>query len=137
MYPQPKPSRGTHVLDRDAKRYQLEQAELLAKAAARKRDHWGCRWPDHKCHGPIEVAHIFFDKGMGGDHGTVSDTWNLMTLCASRHRLGTPSIHGKQLRVEPETADMADGPCSFWKRDEHNVWVCVGRELRIGVLEHD
>lgn len=132
-----KPARGSYVLDREQRRYEIVKAERLAKAAARKRDHWGCRWPNHKCRGPIEVAHIFFDKGMGGDHGTVSDTWNLLTLCASRHRLGTPSVHGKDLRVEAETADMADDCCSFWERDEHGIWICVGVELAIGVLRKD
>lgn len=132
---QPKPARGTHVLDRAQQRAAIVQAERLAKAAARKRDHWGCRWPGlHQCRGDIEVAHIFQDKGMGGDHGTVSDTWNLMTLCSWMHRRGPASIHGKKLMVMPETPLGADGPCAFYRLDEHDVWVCVGVEERIGVL---
>jgi hypothetical protein len=72
---------------------------------------------------------------MGGDHGLVSDTWNLMALCSWAHRRGTPSVHGKLLKVEPETAAMADGPCSFWARASVlDEWVCVGVESAIGVL---
>jgi hypothetical protein len=134
MNPQPKPARGTHVIDRETKRYQIELAERDAKGLARKRDSY-CRWPEkHTCRGVIEVAHIFHDKGMGGDHGLVSKTWNLMTLCAWMHRLGPASIHGKQVRVEPETPYGADKACSFWRLDEHGEWVCVGVEVRIGVL---
>lgn len=134
--PQPKPLKGTHVLDREAARYEIEKKERIAKGLARSRDYWGCRWPqdDHKCRGEIEVAHIFHDKGMGGDHGTVSQTWNLLTLCSWQHRRGPQSIHSKDLRVEPETDLGADAACSFWRRDEHGIWVCVGVEIRIGVL---
>lgn len=126
----PKPSRGTHVIDREAQRYQIVQAERIAKAAARKRDHWGCRWPEpHVCRGGIEVAHIL-DKSLGGP----SETCNLMTLCAWVHRRGPASIHGKQLMVMPETPLGADAACAFYRRDEHDVWVCVGVEVRIGML---
>ena len=33
----PKPDRGSYVLERASKRYRLEQAEKLAKAAAKRR----------------------------------------------------------------------------------------------------
>lgn len=134
--PVPKPARGTHVLDRELQRYQLLQLERIAKSVAKKRDAWGCRWPElHKCRGPIEVAHVFEDKKMGGDHGRLSHSSALMTLCAARHRLATPSIHGKLLKVEPETELGADGPCSFWHRPTLlDDWICVGVEIRIGVL---
>lgn len=131
----PKPQRGTHVLDRETARYAIVKAERLAKALAKRRDHWGCRWPEvHRCRGPIEVAHIFEDKKMGGDHGRLSHSAALMTLCAWIHRLGPASIHGKQLRVEPETEFGADAACAFYRLDEHGIWVGVGVEVRIGVL---
>lgn len=129
-----KPARGSYVLDREQRRHAIVKAERLAKAAARKRDHWGCRFPAHKCRGELEVAHIFRDLSLGGS----SETSNLMTLCSSVHRRGTPSIHGKQLRVEPEDDSLgADGPCSFWRLDEHGIWICVGVESAIGVLRND
>lgn len=132
---QPRPVRGEHVLDRELRRAKIVAAERLAKAAAKRRDGWGCRFPDHKCRGPLEVAHIFIDKGLGGRRvGAINDTWNLMTLCAFTHRLGTPSIHSKDLKVDAETELGADAACSFWRRDEHGIWCCVGVEVRIGVL---
>lgn len=136
MYPQPKPQRGEHVLDREAQRLELRKAEAIAKTKAKVRDSFTCRWPEkHVCRGPLEGAHIFYDKGMGGDHGTVSDTWNILTLCSWIHRRGPVSIHGKQLKVEAETPYGADWCCSFWRRDEFEAeWRCVGVESAIGVI---
>jgi hypothetical protein len=131
----PKPARGSHVLDREKKRAEIEKDEEAAKKSAKLRDGLRCRWPEaHKCRGLLEGAHIFRDKGMGGDHGTVSDTGNLMALCSWIHRRGPQSIHGKQLRVEPETSRGADGPCSFYRLDANDEWTCVGVEITIGVL---
>jgi len=132
----PKPARGAFQLEREKTRADIEKAEEAAKKLAKKRDGFVCRWPEaHKCRGLLEGAHIFEDKGMGGDHGTVSDTWNLMALCAWLHRRGPATIHGKLLKVEPETPDGADGPCSFWRRATiQDEWTCVGVETAIGVL---
>jgi len=131
----PKPPRGAYVLEREDKRSKIEKAEDEAKRRAKARDLFSCRWPEaHKCRGLLEGAHIFRDKGMGGDHGTVSDTWNLMALCAWMHRKGPVSIHGKQIKVEAETEDGADGPCAFYRKDERDEWVCVGVEIAVGVL---
>lgn len=131
----PKPQRGTHVLDREAARYAIVKAERVAKALAKRRDHWGCRWPDHKCRGPIEVAHVFTAAGMGGDPQLIrTQPENLMTLCSWVHRHGPQSLHSRDLKIEAETPLGTDGPCAFYRRDEHGFWISVGVELAVGVL---
>lgn len=131
----PKPSRGAYQLAREKIRAEFEKAEDDAKKRAKRRDGYVCRWPElHKCRGLLESSHVFRHKGMGGDHGTVTNTGNLMSFCAWIHRRGPASIDGKQLKVEPETPDGADGPCSFWRQNEHDEWVCVGVERLIGAL---
>lgn len=132
----PKPLRGQHVLDRDEERAQVERAESAAKIAAKKRDRYTCRWPEaHVCRGMLEGAHIFEDKKMGGDHGRLSHSRELMAVCSWIHRRGPHSIHGKQLKVEPETDQGADGPCAFYRRETLlDEWSCVGVETAIHVL---
>jgi len=132
----PKPLRGSHVLARETARAEIEKAEDLAKRLAKVRDHYVCRWPElHKCRGLLEGAHIFEDKKMGGDHGRLSDTSQIMSVCMWIHRTGPVSIHSKQLKVEPETSFGADGPCAFYRRETLlDPWVCVGVESSIGVV---
>lgn len=130
MYPQPKPLRGEHVLEREDQRAKDRKAEAVAKTKAKVEDNFTCRWPEkHICRGLLEGAHLK-DKSLGGED--VPE--NLITLCSWIHRRGPESIHGKQLRIEPETPRGARGPCSFWRHGYLDGWICVGVELRIGVL---
>lgn len=133
--PRFKPPRGTYKLEREQKRKEIAVAEDENKKAAKHRDGWECRWPEkHKCRGILEGVHIFEDKKMGGDHGLVSKTWNLMGLCSWIHRTGPESIHSKDLWVEPLTERGADDICEFWRRGEDGVPYSVGKEELIGVL---
>ena len=134
--PVPKPERGSGVLERErvvADRKALERDVALR---VKLRDGFKCRWPEvHKCRGGLEAAHIR-DKSLLGDTSTANE----ITLCAWIHRRGPQSIHGKQLKVTPDTADGADGPCSFWKQASVNAYdgyYCVARERAIGILERD
>lgn len=133
---QPKPPRGSGVLEREkADRERREHEEQVAKAV-KKRD-GRCRWPEaHKCRGELEAAHIV-DKGMGGDHGLRTYTGNEITLCRWLHRSGPESIHGKQLKVEPLTPDGADGPCAFYRQAEDGSYYVVAQERAIGIIDKD
>ncbi len=135
----PKPLRGSLVFEREDRKRAIREAEQLAKRMAKVRDGWQCRWPGaHLCKGVVEVAHIFEDKKMGGDHGRLSVTAQLMTLCSFAHRRGPQSVHGKTFKVEPETPRGADGACAFYRRETLlHEWVCVGVEVAIGVLRKD
>lgn len=125
MKAQPKPPRGQHVLDREAARADYEAKLDAAKKAAKKRDGFVCRWPEvHKCRGLLEGAHLV-DASLGG----LPERKNIVTLCAWIHRRGPASIHGKQLHLEVETADEADGPLAFYRDG-----LCVGVETAVGVL---
>lgn len=129
-----KPQRGSAILARDKADAERKQHEREVADAVKKRDGYKCRWPEaHKCRGGVlEAAHLR-DKGMGGDHGIRTFTANEITFCPWIHRRGPESIHGKQLKVEPETAGAgANGPCSFWKKDDAGEWFMVARELHIG-----
>jgi hypothetical protein len=121
----PKPARGSHVLEREAKRAEYEKALDEAKRRAKRRDGARCRWPEvHKCRGGLEGAHLK-DASLGG----APHAMNIVTLCAWIHRSGPESIHGKQLAIEHETAYGADGPLAFYRNG-----TCVGVEITIGVL---
>lgn len=126
----PKPLRGQHVLDREEKRAEYETVLDLAKKAAKIRDSYACRWPElHKCRGLLEGAHLI-DASLGGEPVRS----NIVCLCKWIHRGGPQSIHGKQLRIEPETEQGADGPLSFYREDSKGEWTCVGCETAIHVL---
>jgi hypothetical protein len=110
---QPKPLRGSSTLAREEKRTTAQKQEADAKAEAKQRDGFKCRWPEpHKCRGPLEGAHIV-DKSLGG--ANVAE--NIVTVCRWIHRAGPESIHGKQLRVDTETPAGANAGLSFWRRD--------------------
>jgi hypothetical protein len=131
-----KPARGTYKLEKERLRKEAEDLETKHKNEAKHRDGWDCRWPEkHKCRGILEGVHVFVDKGMGGDHGAVSNTWNLMAFCSWIHRTGPQSIHSKDLWVEPITDRGADDICQFWRRGEDGVPYLVGKEVSIGALE--
>lgn len=128
-----KPSRGQRILDKedvDARALKLEREQ---KGLAKKRD-GKCRWPEaHKCRGgELEAAHIL-DASLGG----LMAADNLVTLCPWIHRRGPESIHGKQLRIEAETEQGANGPLSFWKQDEKGHYFMVKRETALFTYEQD
>lgn len=128
----PKPQRGTRVLDREEAQAAALKLERQEKGKAKKRD-GRCRWPEaHKCRFDLEAAHIV-DASLGGP----MDAENLVTLCGWIHRRGPESIHGKQLRIEKETARGAWGPLSFWKQDAAGVWFMVRRETAPFRYERD
>lgn len=116
-----KPKRGTGILEREKRQAIDEQIELAAKAEAKARDGWKCRWPvPHKCRGGLEAAHIQ-DASLGGE----MHPRNLVSLCAWIHRRGPESIHSKDLRMEPRGKTVgANGPVKFYKK----AW----SETRIG-----
>jgi len=111
-------------LEREQATAEALTIERKAKAAAKKRD-GRCRWPvAHKCRGgQLEAAHIV-DASLGG----AMDAKNLVTLCPWIHRRGPESIHGKQLQIVCDTERGADGPLSFFMRDERG-WFMVKREV--------
>lgn len=128
----PKPQRGQRVLDKEAHDAELDAIEKREKGKAKKRD-MGCRWPEkHKCRGGLEAAHIR-DASLGGEMASR----NLIVLCAWLHRRGPVSIHGKQLRIEPETARGADGPCAFYQQGVDGRFYLVARETAIRQVERD
>lgn len=137
-----KPQRGSATLEREKADKERESREQHVAKAVKARD-GRCRWPEaHKCRGMLEAVHIV-DKKMGGDHGLVTDTGNVVTLCRWIHRAGPESIHGKQLKVEKETERGADGPLSFWRQTDgfdalgQPVYAMVARESSPGVIERD
>jgi hypothetical protein len=122
----PKPAKGTALLARKAQRAKLRTAEDKAKAEAKKRDGYRCRWP--RCEYPrlrVEAAHLQA-KGMGGDHGTRSHRRNLMACCYLHHQ-GSRSLHSGDLRVQFLTREGADGACRFMEK-QAGRWVVVGEE---------
>lgn len=128
-----KPARGTAILAREEAAALALKTEREQKAIAKKRD-GRCRWPEsHKCRGgELEAAHVR-DASLGGD----MDAANLVTLCPWIHRRGPESIHGKQLKIECETARGANGPLSFWRQGEDGAYFMVKREIAPGVIEKD
>jgi len=127
-----KQPRGSYLLERDKARAAAEKIEREEKAKVRKRD-GRCRWPiQHKCRGGLEAAHIR-DASLGGDMRSS----NLITLCSWLHRRGPESVHGKQLQVVPLTSAGADGPVSFWRKDEDGKPYMCAQESAVGILERD
>lgn len=133
-----KPTRGAAMLQREKDDADRKAVEVEVAKAVKERDK-KCRWPErHKCRGALEAAHII-DKSKGGD----TATRNELALCAWIHRRGPESVHGKQLRVDCETPQGADGALSFWRQTgEYDalgqpVYHCVAREVQRGVLERD
>ena len=109
----PKPTRSLR-LERHDRKLAIRAKEDAAKKAAKIRDQHACRWP--RCayravKQPLDAAHLD-DKGMGGDHGGLSDTRCLVALCREHHQ-GRVSLHSKDLTIQALTPDGADGPLLF------------------------
>lgn len=135
----PKPQRGSAILAREAADKAREQKEREVAAEVKRRDGWTCRWPEpHKCRGGLEAAHID-DKSLLGE----TSRQNEVTLCAWIHRRGPESIHGKQLKVEKDSPEGADGWLSFWRQDGgfdalgQPTYHLVGKNLPDGTRERD
>lgn len=129
----PKPARGTRVLDKEAEDARYLIHERLVKAEVRARD-GRCRWPEkHKCRFALEAAHVV-DASLGG----LMEPWNLILVCGWIHRRGPESIHGKQLRVERDTAQDVKHPLfSFWKQDAAGTYYEIAREVAPFQYEKD
>lgn len=135
-----KPQRGSSIVARQAAKAAAEKAEREFAAGVKARDSHRCRWPEaHKClGGPLEAAHVV-DKSLCGPLITA----NGVTLCPWLHRRGPESIHGKQLKIEAETAAGADGPLSFWRQTGEvdalgqPIYYMVARERWIGIVVRD
>lgn len=125
-----KPAKGEARAARVSERIKDEQREARAKAQARKRDGYRCRWPHCDCEARrdrLEVAHIH-NKSLCGEN----DAANLICLCVSRHQ-GRPSLHSGDLDVRPINAALgANGPCEFLRLDDCGELVTVAREIVIG-----
>lgn len=132
----PKPAKGTALLEKRAKRREVENFEKAEKAKVRKRDR-ECRWPRCQCKRltriPTEVAHLN-DKGIGGDHGVRSTADQMMLLCVLRHQ-GACSLHSGDCRIEPQTEQGTNGPCDFYERAESGRMELIASERSIGVSE--
>ncbi len=135
----PKPARGSSTLAREKDDAERIAHERQVAADVKTRDMWRCRWPEaHKCRGPLEAVHIE-DKSLQGP----TCTENEVCLCRWIHRAAPESIHGKQLKVEKETAAGADGPLSFWRKDGlfdmlgQPTYSLVAREVRPFQVERD
>jgi hypothetical protein len=134
--PQPKPNVPLR-LARHQRRLAHDQALDASILTAKRRDGHQCRWP--RCEfrrvvQPIDGAQFFEAKGMGGDPSLVRSSPDLlMALCRMHHDL---QEHG-ELKVEPLTDAMADGPCAFWSQRFNEPRYLVAQERAIGLLERD
>ncbi len=133
--PQPKPSEPL-ALQRKKRKQQISTREDFLKRDAKRRDGGQCRWPKcefRKVVQPIDGAHVFQAKGMGGDPtGIRSERKHLMALCRLHHK----AQEKNDLEVEGLTPELADGPCSFWDNRGPQRYL-VAMERAIGILERD
>src|SRR3990167_2424297 len=85
-----KPPKGSVWLEGRARRKAITQREEANKLKVRKRDRI-CRWPhceNCRVHKPrLEVAHLTA-KGMGGDHGIVSEPDQMILIDHLTHQSG-------------------------------------------------
>ncbi len=135
---EPKPERGSALLDRRQQRADRLAHEREEKDKVRRRDgEHTCRLvPGCKEREKHETAHLD-DKGMGGDHGNRTDAALMVRACFFHHQ-GPWSLHSKDLRVEYLTDAQCNGPIEVWARDpETNAWYLLKRETACGVNERD
>jgi len=102
-----------------------ERAEINK---ARERDRNRCAIVPWCSAGPAEMAHLDA-RGMGGDHGVRTFTWNLIASCHEHHR-GAWSLHSGHLRVQPLTKDGTDGAIEVYAREvlRDDAWYLLLRE---------
>lgn len=122
----------TYAEYRAKRKASRQNAERAVKAAIRRRDGIGCRWPDcqfWKRGFRVDAAHLD-DKGMGGDPKLIrTQTSTVMRICV-QHHTGPESLHSGDLRIVPLTDRGADGPCQFERRNWKSLhgWEVVGGE---------
>lgn len=135
----PKPERGSARLEREKRKADQKAAEDAVIAEAKALDSFRCRWAGrHKCRGPLEGAHVFQHRGMGGNpEGDRTTVDKILTVCAWIHRLGPRTIDGGDLRVVAESDKGTRGPCSFWRETPDGAWFMVARERAPFVYERD
>lgn len=133
----PKPAKGTHWIERKARRRAIDTSERNEKAKVRKRDGRKCRWPncEYKAErARLEVAHLK-NKGIGGDHGKFSTADQMIHLCYLCHQ-GAKSLHSGDRKIRPLTKEGTNGPCLFMVRERgsNKPWTSIA-EIRPGVSE--
>lgn len=133
-----KRAKGTAYMESKGRRADRVNAEQAALQAALKRDHRKCRWPN--CTGkfrgltlPIDPAHIFVHRGMGGDKLGTRTAQNLICgLCREHHR----QLDADEIQIQAMDASLADGCLAFYVKDpETGVFVHIATEVRCGVSE--
>jgi hypothetical protein len=115
-----KPSRTARKKEQLEARKDRRATERSHKAAARKRDHYRCRFPLCGCRtlglrleARLEVSHDRH-KGSGGNPaGDRSLRHMLITLCLHRHQDGIVSRHKGTLRTRALSAKKNDGPVAW------------------------
>jgi hypothetical protein len=130
MPAEPKPAKGTFLIERRDRRKAIVSSELAEKAKVRLRDGI-CRWAratgDCYClrykNLTLHVAHLN-SKNIGGDHGLRSTADQMILLCSLRHE-GAISLHSGDCRITPVTERGTDGPCQFEMQDEQKGWTVV------------
>lgn len=136
--PQPKPAKGSALIERRERRAEVEAYEEGEKRAVRLRDK-RCRWPhcaNCKAFTPrLEVAHVIA-KGMGGDHSLKSSRDQMVLIDYLTHQ-GRDGLEQHGRKIEPLTDQGTDGPCAFYVADGVGGWILVAEETSIGVYRRD
>jgi hypothetical protein len=100
----PKPERPLSLERHERKRAHSTHEDFI-KREAKRRDHGQCRWPHcefRKVVQPIDGAHVFQAKGMGGDPKHLrTERKHVMALCRIHHNLQ----ERHELQVEALFAD--------------------------------
>lgn len=129
--PDPKPAKGSYRLELIERKRRRRKMEDEQKQQVRNRDGYRCRYPGCTFQNQgfrFEVAHLD-DKGMGGDPSLIrTERRKMIGLCHLHHQgtvAVTYSLHGKTLRIEPETDRGTDGLCKFSVAKESG-WEVVG-----------
>lgn len=144
--PQPKPAKGTYLIERKERRKAVVKEEEANKAIVRSRDK-KCRFPYcpncRRYKGLInQVAHVVQPKGQGGDPSGIRSTPDRMMYL-------DPITHAAQERHEidvvPLTALGTNGICEFYLVEDvfdhetgtfSTARLLWAREKAIGVPEH-
>ncbi len=116
MGPLTKPYRGQHAEERAKRKSAKLSQRIENKRKAKARDGHTCRWP-HRCQPGshrLEMAHL-----VNLSQGGTDETNNLITHCVGAHQ-GKHSLHSQDKQIDPLTGKGADGPCSFYERNQES-----------------
>lgn len=72
--------------------------------------------------------HIVYRSAGGKD-----ETSNLVTLCGNCHE----AEHRHRLQIVERSTDGADGPLSFWRKDEHGTLYLSREEIAVRQVRRD